>query len=67
MRLFSRVTAAKPATTKKARELELTSREPDFGSRNVRFFHGNEDKLISTLLNQCAKSLETGEAHDRGG
>lgn len=47
---FSRVTVAKPATTKKSRELERTSREPDFGSQRIRFFHGNEDKVISTLL-----------------
>jgi hypothetical protein len=47
---FSRVTVAKPAMPKKSRELESTSREPDFGSQRIRFFHGNENKVISTLL-----------------
>jgi len=47
---FSRVTVAKPAMPKKSRKLESTSREPDFGSRRIRFFHGNESKRISTLL-----------------
>jgi len=47
---FSRVTVAKPATTKKSRELERTSREPDFGSQRIRFFHGNGNKTVSTLL-----------------
>jgi hypothetical protein len=64
---FSRVTVAKPLMPKKSRKLESTSREPDFGSHNFRFFHGNESETISTLLNQCAKSLETRGAHDRGG
>jgi hypothetical protein len=50
MHTFSRVTVAKPATPKKARKLERTSREPDFGSQRIRFFHGNENKTISTLL-----------------
>jgi len=50
MHPFSRVTVAKPATAKKARKLERTSREPDFGSQRIRFFHGNESKTISTLL-----------------
>jgi len=65
MHTFSRVTVAKPATTKKSRELERTSREPDFGSRRIHFFHGNGNKRISTLLNQCAKSLETRSARQR--
>jgi hypothetical protein len=41
---------AKPAMPKKSRKLEGTSREPDFGSHNFRFFHGNESEMISTLL-----------------
>jgi len=47
---FSRVTVAKPAMPKKSRKLESTSREPDFGSQRIRFFHGNENKMVSTLL-----------------
>jgi len=41
---FSRVTAAKPATTKKGRELGHTRREPDFGSSHSRNLHGRREK-----------------------
>jgi len=68
---FSRVTVAKPATTKKARKLEHPSREPDFGSQRIRFFHGNENKTISTLLESAPNLLKlekrTTEAGDETG
>jgi len=47
---FFRVTAAKPATAKKARELEHASREPDFGSQRSRLLHGSSGNTISALL-----------------
>lgn len=55
---FSRVTVAKPATTKKSRELERTSREPDFGSQRIRFFHGNGNQVVSTLLSSYRARAE---------
>jgi len=64
---FSRVTVAKPATTKKSRELERTSREPDFGSQRIRFFHGNENKVISTLLSSKHQPPETVECSAEAG
>ena len=64
---FSRVTVAKPATTKKSRELERTSREPDFGSQRIRFFHGNEDKVISTLLSSKHQTVLHKDGVERRG
>jgi len=65
--MFSRVTVAKPATTKKSRELERTSREPDFGSQRIRFFHGNENKVVSTLLSSKHQPFEKTECSAEAG
>jgi len=67
MHTFSRVTVAKPATTKKARKLERPSREPDFGSQRIRFFHGNGDKVISTRLSSTRQPFEKTERSAEAG